>query len=272
MQQSHGKSGRPLIVVHVVAVALALVHLTVWYVWRPSEGELRFWPFTAMSALKLLMIAAILRQFQALHLLIGRREVAPWRAITGWTIALTATLAVLTPLRESLAPAFETVSTHLVRPSEEVGYSFPSNVPSEEQLRHRYFVLQWKRGEILGLETLLAAVVATAHVLVARKYGSAAGTRSMLVAGLFSFYACWLFGQFFGLVLITYDTFYLGALAGPLPIDFLMPIALYPTTPLAAPFYVALTMSSWAIAPGRRAPAPERIEPNEPMVVAQANG
>jgi hypothetical protein len=70
--------------------------------------------------------------------------------MAGWTLGLVATLAILMPLRESIAPTFATAETHLVAPSQPIGYdyAFLRDSPSEERLRHQRFVVQWNRGEI----------------------------------------------------------------------------------------------------------------------------
>ena len=273
MQRSEkdGPSTTSSTVLNVAAIVAAVTNVVVWYIWRPSREDLTFWPFLALSSLKLLMVAAILWQFREVHVLIGRGVVRRTRAIACWTIGLVAALAVLTPLRERIAPAFDTVETHLVRPSEEIGYTFLSNAPSEEQLRHRQFVVQWNRGEILAIEAALAVLIAAAHGAMAHRFGSRAGMANVLLAGFISFVACYCFGFLFRIVLVTYDTFYFGAMAGPLSFDFVAPWLLYPETALAAPFYVVLSLSSWVIAAGSRVPAPNSISPADVLVAVQPN-
>jgi hypothetical protein len=273
-QPSHERGSSPSpIGVHVLAVVLAVAYAAVWYVWRPAEGDVTAASYVAMSEVKLLVIAALLWQLWATHVRIGRGAISANRAVVGWTLGLVAALAILTPFREWIGATFDASGAHLVRPSEEIGYAYPwRDSPTEEQLRHRHFVVQWRRGEVLGIEALLAAIIALAHVVTARSLGRAAGILSVLVAGTFTLAACWAFCRAFGLALFTYDDFYVGALAGPLGLDLLLPTARYPVAPLAAPFYVAFAVSSWAVAAGRSAPAPELGGRSEPSAVAHVEG
>lgn len=238
-------------VVHPLGTALAGFQVALWFGLRPTEAEVGvdLVPTrlgVGLGVLKLLTLVLLALQLRDAVARIGRREVSPRRARLVWTVGLVFALVALTPLREPLARTFDTNNTHLVSPERGFGYDgFPTGL-SAEQVRARHFTEQWRRGEILFYESLLALAIASVFVVIARGVGKEQPLGSVLLATFHSLLLCAVFGYVLELVWWSYDLFYLGSMTGPLALDVVFPWVLYPTTPLAAPFYLAISASTLA--------------------------
>lgn len=236
-----------------IAFGLAMLQAAYWWLVLPwleprlAGSETDSLTSTLAAALKVALLLTLFVDMRGAYGAIGNGAVSARRAVLAWGVPVITVVLVLALFRDPLAERLGHSKSHLTS-HRFVGYdnAFDGGL-SDDRLGHMAWIEAWDSGRILAIEIVLVLAVIILNAALARRLGERAWLAT--VAGVVASVAlCAAWAWAFGLIVITYDVFHQGILAGPMLLDLVDPYEpLAPRrleTPIAALGYLAIGLGN----------------------------